>query len=237
MSEVVLNIEGLSKSYGGHQVIKDINASATRGQVIGLVGLNGAGKTTLIETALGFALPDAGSVSILGTPSTDIGGSPVKGRIGFVPQQDELLGSYEGHEYLNLLKSFYSSWDDNLVARLASDWQVPLDRLISDLSVGQRQKLSIISALGQRPELIILDEPVASLDPVARRDFLREIVEHAADHDATVIFSTHIITDLERVAERIWLLKDGALQMNEDLGDLKDTHTAPLEELFLEIHA
>ncbi|NKC01757.1 MAG: ATP-binding cassette domain-containing protein [Pseudomonadales bacterium] len=236
MTEAVLDINNLTKHYNGVTVLKGISTHAKAGQVIGLVGLNGAGKTTLLETALGFTLPDEGATEVFNVPSARLGAHPNRAKIGFVPQQDELLGSYTGVAYLDLISEFYPNWDSATTQRLIHEWQVPMDRSINKLSLGERQKLSIISALGHQPDFIVLDEPVASLDPLARRKFLLEIVNLAADRGATVIFSTHIVTDLERVAERIWLLKNGELIVDEPLDELKEKHPTSLEGFFLELH-
>ena len=237
MNDAVLDLQGITKHYNGRMVLDNISARVQPGQVIGLVGLNGAGKTTLLETTLGYALPDSGSATVLGTSSRDIGASSVAAKVGFVPQQEELLSAYRGCDYLALIAKFYRVWHDETVNRLVTEWSIPIDRRISRMSLGERQKLAIASALGHHPELIVLDEPVASLDPLARRQFLGEIVAIAADHDATVLFSTHLVTDLERVAERIWLLRDGRLIVDEDLDALKERHPASLEDYFLEMHA
>ena len=222
MTEVVLTIDGLHKRFADKAVLKGISASVQRGEVIGLLGLNGAGKTTLLETALGFALADAGSVKLFGSESALIVDEKLKHKVGFVPQQDELMPQMTGKQYLALIAEFYPSWNQGLIDRLAQEWLVPLDTMIQKLSVGQRQKLSILSALGHEPELIILDEPVASLDPMARRQFLKEIVSLASNGDRTVLFSTHIVSDLERVASRVWIMKDGGLLVDDALDTLKE---------------
>ena len=222
MTEVVLTIDGLHKRFADKAVLKGISASVQRGEVIGLLGLNGAGKTTLLETALGFAIADAGSVKLFGSESALIVDEKLKHKVGFVPQQDELMPQMTGKQYLALIAEFYPSWNQGLIDRLAQEWLVPLDTMIQKLSVGQRQKLSILSALGHEPELIILDEPVASLDPMARRQFLKEIVALASNGDRTVLFSTHIVSDLERVASRVWIMKDGGLLVDDALDTLKE---------------
>ncbi|HEX4910973.1 MAG TPA: ABC transporter ATP-binding protein [Permianibacter sp.] len=222
MTEVVLTIDGLHKRFADKAVLKGVTASVQRGEVIGLLGLNGAGKTTLLETALGFALADAGSVKLFGSESALIVDEKLKHKVGFVPQQDELMPQMTGKQYLALIAEFYPSWNQGLIDRLAQEWLVPLDTMIQKLSVGQRQKLSILSALGHEPELIILDEPVASLDPMARRQFLKEIVALASNGDRTVLFSTHIVSDLERVASRVWIMKDGGLLVDDALDTLKE---------------
>lgn len=227
MTDTVLQFEALEKSFKDTKVIKGVNAQARVGDVIGLIGVNGAGKTTLLETALGFAPATKGRALIFGHESGANLDEDIKKRIGFVPQRDELLDNIKGQRYLNLISEFYENWNHDLVARLSQEWSVPLDKQINSLSVGQRQKLSILSALGHEPDLIILDEPVASLDPVARRQFLKELVNIASSQTRTIIFSTHIVSDLERVASRVWLMKDGVIAIDEELDNLKE-HCARL---------
>lgn len=222
MTDWVLAIDGLHKRFADKHVLKGISATVQQGEVIGLLGLNGAGKTTLLETALGFALLDAGNVQLFGQESALIVDEKLKHRVGFVPQQDELMPQLKGREYLALIGEFYRHWNPALIARLATEWAVPLELMIQKMSVGQRQKLSILSALGHEPDLLILDEPVASLDPVARRQFLKEIIALASSGDRTVLFSTHIVSDLERVANRVWIMRDGELQIDEALDTLKE---------------
>jgi ABC-2 type transport system ATP-binding protein len=255
MTEPVLALDRLVKRFDSLTVLNGITASVERGEVIGLLGLNGAGKTTLLETALGFAIPDAGSVRLFGQSASALADEALKHRIGFVPQQDELIETMRGGEFLQLIRRFYAHWNDTLIDRLARDWGVPLDRAANKLSVGQRQKLSILAALGHEPELLVLDEPVASLDPLARRSFLQELIDMVAGGERTIVFSTHIVSDLERIASRVWILKDGHLVVDEPLDSLKESSveiraaasgTLPggvridagmsLEEIFLELH-
>ena len=221
MTEPALELNTLSKRFDLKEVLKGISASVAPGEVIGLLGLNGAGKTTLLETALGFSLPNGGSAHVFGQDSASMDGA-TKARIGFVPQRDELLDGMTGSAYLRLIAEFYPAWNRDLVARLAREWSVPLDTKIGKLSIGQRQKLSIISALGHEPDLIILDEPVASLDPVARRSFLKELVDIASTQTRAIVFSTHIVTDLERVASRVWLMQDGQLRIDATMDEMKE---------------
>ncbi|HTQ98344.1 MAG TPA: ABC transporter ATP-binding protein [Candidatus Acidoferrum sp.] len=221
MTDPALSLDQLAKRFDRTEVLQGISASVGPGEVIGLLGLNGAGKTTLLETALGFSLPDGGSARIFGQASIEMDGA-TKARIGFVPQRDELLEGMKAESYLALIAEFYPNWNRQLVDRLAREWAVPLATRINKLSVGQRQKLSIISALGHEPDLIILDEPVASLDPVARRQFLKELVDIASGQTRSIVFSTHIVSDLERVASRVWLMQEGRLALDAGMDDLKE---------------
>jgi ABC-2 type transport system ATP-binding protein len=255
MSDLILKFDRLVKRFDALTVLKGITAEVRRGDVVGLLGLNGAGKTTLLETALGFAIPDKGGVTLFGMAASALADETLKHRIGFVPQQDELLDHFKGRDFLSLIGRFYPRWKPELIQRLAQAWDVPLHRRIAQLSIGQRQKLSILAALGHEPDLLILDEPVASLDPLARRQFLQALIDMVADGKRTILFSTHIVSDLERVASRVWILKDGLLAVDEPLDVLKEksgraelaaagglpagmqgSAGQSLEEIFLELH-
>ncbi len=222
MSHAAVSIHELCKSLGGRPVLKGISTQVRAGDVVGVIGKNGAGKTTLLETLLGFSPPTSGAAKIFGEDCLAMSAA-AKARIGFVPQQDELLATLTGHRQLSLTSCFYPRWDEALIKRLAADWEVPLDRRAYSLSGGERQKLSTLLALGNRPDLLVLDEPVASLDPLARRHFLQQLLEIAADSERAVIFSSHIVSDLERVANRIWIVKDGQLLWDGETDSLKQS--------------
>lgn len=222
MSSPAVVASHLSKSFGHKSVLRDLTFGIEPGDVIGVLGKNGAGKTTLLELMLGFTTPSAGEVRVYGHESHRLPGA-IKARVGFVPQQDELLEKLAVRDQIRLIASFYPHWDDELIARLCGEWQIDLGARIRSLSVGERQKLSILLAFGQRPDLLILDEPVASLDPLARRQFLEHLVEQCADGRRSVVFSSHIVSDIERLANRIWILKDGALYWQGDLDSLKES--------------
>jgi ABC-2 type transport system ATP-binding protein len=212
----------LRKAFDEKTVLADVSFRVDPGDVVGVLGKNGAGKTTLLELVLGFTPASGGRVEVFGHESYKLPGA-AKARVGFVPQQDELVDALTGRDQLKLIRSFYPAWDDALVARLVATWEIDLAQRIKSMSVGQRQKLSIVLALGHRPDLLILDEPVASLDPLARRHFLGEIVEIAADGNRAVVLSSHIVSDIERLANRIWILKDGRLHWHGDFDELKDS--------------
>jgi len=212
----------LGKSFSERRVLDNLTFSVEPGDVVGVLGKNGAGKTTLLEMMLGFSPATAGTVTLFGHDSFHLP-ADVKARIGFVPQQDELLTALTGADQIKLIASFYPQWDVGLVERLCKAWGMNLAARIRTMSVGERQKLSILLALGHRPDLLILDESVASLDPLARRQFLEQIVEVAADGQRSVVFSSHIVSDIERLANRIWILKEGRLYWQGDLDSLKES--------------
>lgn len=222
MKNLILDIKNLQRKIDQVTIIKSISAQVKAGDVVALLGKNGAGKTTLLETLLGFSFPSFGSVNIWGEKATDIKGD-IKQRIGFVPQQDELLVGFNGKEHLDLFKAFRLNWNQTLVDRLVLEWLIPMDVVVRKMSVGQRQKLSILLAIAHDPELLILDEPVASLDPVARRQFLQQLVDIAADENRAIIFSSHIVSDMERVANQVWMLQNGELSYQGGLDELKES--------------
>lgn len=218
----MLDIKNLQRKIDGVTIIKSVTAQVKAGDVIALLGKNGAGKTTLLETLLGFSFPSFGGVQLWGENATEMKGD-IKQRIGFVPQQDELLAGFNGREHIDLFKAFRKTWNGELVDRLVAEWLIPMDIAARKMSVGQRQKLSILLAIAHEPELLILDEPVASLDPVARRQFLQQLVDIAADENRAIIFSSHIVSDMERVANQVWMLQNGELSYQGGLDELKES--------------
>lgn len=212
----------LAKAFHDKPVLDDLSFEVEPGDVVGVLGKNGAGKTTLLELILGFAPPTSGGVRLFGHESFRLPGA-LKARVGFVPQQDELINQLTAADQLRVVASFYRRWDGELIERLMQAWEIAPQERVKNMSVGQRQKLSILLALGHRPDLLILDEPVASLDPVARRQFLEQIVDVAADGNRSVVFSSHIVSDIERLANKIWILKDGRLYWSGDFDSLRDS--------------
>ncbi|MGD8340522.1 MAG: ABC transporter ATP-binding protein [Gammaproteobacteria bacterium] len=222
MAEPFVVAEHLGKSFDDKAVIDDVSFEIEAGDVVGVLGKNGAGKTTLLELMLGFTPTTSGKVAVFGHESYRLPGT-AKSRVGFVPQQDELIEQLSVADQLRMTRSFYSDWDDSLIDRLVGAWEIDLGERVRQLSIGQRQKLSILQALGHRPDLLMLDEPVASLDPVARRRFLEQIVEIASGGDRAVVFSSHIVSDIERLATKIWILKDRKLYWRGDFDELKES--------------
>jgi ABC-2 type transport system ATP-binding protein len=214
-------LTGLHLSYGPQAVLNGLDWQLLPGQVVGLLGRNGAGKTTLLETMLGLRQPQAGTVSLFGQPVAKIDDA-TRARIGYVPQQSDLFDSFTATQLLAYFKSFYPRWNEAKVEGLMSRWDIARDKPIAKLSGGQQQRLSIIRALAHEPDLLVLDEPVASLDPAGRRDFLRELVDQVLDRGTTVVFSTHILSDLERVAFNVAFMRQGQIALQAPLDELLD---------------
>jgi ABC-2 type transport system ATP-binding protein len=222
MNSSTVEASNLGKAFGEKQVLQGVSFGVSPGDVVGVLGKNGAGKTTLLELMLGFTPPTSGAVRVFGHDSHSLPGS-IKARVGFVPQQDELLEQLTVGDQLRVIASFYPHWDDALIDRLCKEWGVILEARIKSMSVGERQKLSILLAFGHKPDLLILDEPVASLDPIARRQFLEQLVAISADGQRSIVFSSHIVSDIERLANRIWIIKEGRLDWQGDLDSLKES--------------
>lgn len=217
-----ISIKGLSKQFKPQRVLKNLDWEVEAGSIVGLLGRNGAGKSTLIECLLG--LRDAESDSEVRLFGEDVRhlSDATKAKIAYVPQTSELFEWLTPRQMLGYFKALYPRWNDAKVDALMQRWDLPYNKLISKFSGGQKQRLSIIRALAHEPELLILDEPVASLDPAGRRDFLREIVDSVIDQNTTIVFSTHILSDLERVAMKVAFLANGRIMHQQPLDDLME---------------
>jgi ABC-2 type transport system ATP-binding protein len=220
--QYVVETHNLEKDAGGRQILKGVSLHAQPGTVVGLLGRNGAGKSTLLDVLLGFSMPTAGESRVFGEVSSRLSAA-CKARIGFVAQQDELMTLMTGEQHLALAASFHNSWDHTLIQRLAHEWEVPLRRRIGVLSGGERQKIATLLALGHRPDLLVMDEPASGLDPVARRAFMVTLLEIAAETNRTILFSSHIVSDIERIASHVWILREGAIAWQGELDQLKES--------------
>ena len=217
-----LSLQGLRVAFGRQTVLDGLDWSLRTGQVVGLLGRNGSGKTTLIETLLGLREPDAGRATMFGQPSVAVD-DDIRARIGYVPQRSDLFEWLTADQLLAYFRSFYPRWNTAKVDGLMSRWDIARDKPIGKLSGGQQQRLSIVRALAHEPELLVLDEPVASLDPAGRRDFLGELVEQVVDRRTTIVFSTHILSDLERVALDVAFLTGGRIALHAPLDELLES--------------
>ena len=221
MTDTVISTQRVMKQFGSKAVLQGVDLNVPAGSVVGLIGTNGAGKSTLIKCLLGLLRPTSGTISLLGEDPWNLSAS-AKSRLGYVPQIVKLYPWMKVKHIVAYTSAFYDSWDGEWAETLLDRWDLPREHRVGPLSPGQLQKLALVLALGYRPELLILDEPVASLDPVARREFLRSLLEVCQDEKHTVLFSTHITSDLERVASHLAILKDGRIVMFDELDAVKD---------------
>jgi ABC-2 type transport system ATP-binding protein len=237
MTTAVIDVSAIVKRFDTRAVLNHLEWRVMPGQVVGLLGRNGAGKSTLLECLLGLRETDSGHVTVFGEDVRNLS-EGARARIGYVPQKSDLFEWLTPFQMLAYFKALYPRWNDVKVKTLLARWG--LDDLkcstpISRLSGGEKQRLSIVRALAHDPDLLILDEPVAALDPVGRRDFLRELIEVVIERETTVVFSTHILSDLERVALDLAFLKDGRIALQGPLDDLLENASLTLEDLFVEV--
>ena len=218
----IVNVKGLTKSYKNQSVLKGLSWEIEPGDVVGLLGKNGAGKSTLLKSLLNISDIDSGEISIFGEQYNQLS-SKNKARIGYVPQENDEISWLSVNDLINFRKQFYSTWSDEKVTELISRWEIDATKKIAELSPGQVQRVLIILALAPMPDLLIFDEPAASLDPAGRRDFLKEILTLVSDENITVIFSTHITSDLERIANKVAILDRGKICYFNDLDVTKES--------------
>ncbi len=217
-----LEATGLSKQYGRHWALRDCSFTLPAGRVAALVGPNGAGKTTLLHLAVGLLQPSRGSIRVLGSPAQDR--PELLARVGFVAQDVPLYRDFTAAELLRLGTKLNARFDRALADDRFEQLGIPLDRPVGTLSGGQRAQVALALALAKRPELLLLDEPVASLDPLARREFLQALMAAVAETATTVMLSSHLIGDLERVCDYLLLLSAAHVQVAGDVEDLLAGH-------------
>jgi len=228
----VLETRGVGKRYGSFWALRDCDLEITAGSVTALVGPNGAGKTTLLHLAVGLSEPSAGEVRVLGaSPQRDA--ADVLPRLGFVAQDHPLYRGFTVAETLRLGRELNPSWNADAARARIDALGLPLRKKVGALSGGQRAQVALTLALAKEPELLLLDEPVASLDPLARREFLQSVMEAVAETGMTVILSSHLIADLERVCDHLVILTGGRTQLVGPIEEILASHrllTGPRDE-------
>ena len=224
-----LHSSELGKRYGSNWALQGCTLEIPTGSVTALVGPNGAGKTTLLRLAVGLIKPTRGEVRVLGhSPRDDA--AVVLPRVGFVAQEHPLYRSLTIGETLKLGRKLNTRWDDTAARARIERLGLKLDHKVGELSGGQQSQVALTLALSKQPELLVLDEPVASLDPLARREFLQSVMEAVAENGMTVLLSSHIVADLERVCDHIVILAKGHTQLVGPIEEIVASHrllTAP----------
>jgi ABC-2 type transport system ATP-binding protein len=228
----VIEASGLGKRYGSTWALRECTLAVPAGHVAALVGPNGAGKTTLLNLAVGLAAPTAGAVTVLGGRPA---GSPAAlDAIAFVAQDTPLYRNLSAADLLHLTRNLTRGFDQPYAETWLDELGIPLKRKAGKLSGGQQAQLALTLALARRPRLLVLDEPVAMLDPIARHDFMATVLTAAATDGVSVLLSSHVLAELERVADYLILLSRGQVRLAGEVDDLLATHgQASLEELAL----
>ncbi len=218
----VVQATGLTKKYGRRTALADCTLSIPQGRVVGLVGPNGAGKTTFLQIAVGMQPPTAGTIATLGgRPAAD---AAQLARVGFVPQDTPTYANMSIADHLRMGAHMNPGWDAGLAAERIAKLHLDPGQKAGKLSGGQRAQLALTLAVAKRPELLVLDEPVASLDPLARREFLQNLMSYIADYQTSVILSSHLVSDLERVCDYLIILVASRVRLAGDVDDLTSTH-------------
>jgi len=219
----IVDVQGLSRQFGATIALDAVDFRATEGRVHGLVGVNGAGKTTLIKHLLGLLRPTRGAVRVFGLdPVRDPVG--VLRRVGYLSEYRELPDWMRIDELLRYTQAYYPSWDANYARELRDTFGLDGTRKVADLSQGMRAQTGLVVAVAHRPDLLILDEPSSGLDAVVRQDILDAIVRTVADDGRTVIFSSHLLDEVERMSDHVTMIHEGRVVLDGSVDDIRGTH-------------
>jgi ABC-2 type transport system ATP-binding protein len=217
-----IETEGLGKRYRRHWALRDCTLSLPAGRIVGLVGVNGAGKTTLLHLVVGLTRPTAGRVAVLG--EAPAAGPEQLARVGFLAQNAPVYTSLTVGDHLALGRHLNPRWDDVAATERIERLGLDPHQRAGELSGGQRAQLALTVAIAKQPDVLLLDEPVASLDPLARREFLQALMEAVAERTMTVVLSSHLLADLERVCDYLVVLAVGQVRLAGDVDDLLTEH-------------
>jgi len=224
LSKNAIETKGLGKRYRSFWALKDCSINIPKGSVSALVGPNGAGKTTLLKLLVSLSSPSEGSASVLSKPPSQK--PEYISEIGYLAQEIPMYSRLNAKEHITMGQHLNDSWDSDLATQRLNELSIPLDRPIGKLSGGQRAQVALGLALAKKPKLLLLDEPVAALDPLARVDFLKSLARAVTDADGelTVVMSSHLLADLERVCDHIVILASGETQLCDDIENVLISH-------------
>jgi ABC-2 type transport system ATP-binding protein len=219
----VIAVSELTRRFGGKSALSAVTLCVPRGGVYGLVGANGAGKTTLIKHILGLLRAESGSVRVFDRdPVADPVG--VLSRIGYLSEENDLPRWMRVDELMRYSRAFYPGWDDAYAEELRHAFTLDSSAKIGNLSRGQKARAGLLVALAYRPELLVLDEPSSGLDPIVRRDILGAIIRTIADEGRTVLFSSHLLEEVEQVADHVTMISHGKIVLSDSMGAIRDSH-------------
>ena len=237
MSESIIHVSELTRRFGARTALASVSLSLPRGAVYGLVGANGAGKTTLIKHLLGLLRAESGSVRVFGL---DPVAEPVAvlSRIGYLSEENDIPGWMRIDELIRYSRAFHPAWDDVYAEELRQTFALDPAARIRNLSKGQKARVGLLIALAYRPELLVLDEPSSGLDPIVRRDILGAVIRTIADEGRTVLFSSHLLEEVEQVADHVTMISQGRIVLSAPLAAIKESHRVgehvpSLDEIFV----
>src|SRR6184192_4193450 len=237
VGEPVIDVTELTRRFDSKAALASVSLSLARGGVYGLVGANGAGKTTLIKHILGLLRAESGVVRVFGRdPVADPVG--VLSRIGYLSEENDLPGWMRVDELIRYTRAFYPAWDDAYAEELRRRFALDHATKITNLSKGQRARAGLLIALAHRPELLVLDEPSSGLDPIVRRDILGAVIRTIAHEGRTVLFSSHLLEEVERVADHVTMIHQGKIVLSAPLDDIRESNRVgervpSLDEIFV----
>jgi ABC-2 type transport system ATP-binding protein len=222
-AQPIVDIHRVTRKFGDKTALDDVSLTVPRGGVFGLIGANGAGKTTLIKHILGMLKAQSGTVRVFGFDPIE---NPVAtlGRIGYLSEDRDLPDWMRVGELMRYTQAFYPDWNEEYADELRQTFDLNVNARIRNLSRGQRARTGLLAALAHRPELLVLDEPSSGLDPVVRRDILGAIIRTIAEEGRTVLFSSHLLDEVERVADRVAIIHQGWIVLTATMDEIKDAH-------------
>ncbi len=216
-----VDISNLSKEYGAINALQGVDLVVPAGSVVGILGPNGSGKTTLLKHIAGLVLPSRGSVKTFGTEAKNLNDEQL-GRVGYVSQQSELMDWLTVGETIEFVSAHHINWDTEMATRLLKDFELESTDKVGALSVGKKQRLAIILGVAHKPDLLLLDEPAASLDPLIRQDFLDLLMELIQDQNRTIFISSHILSDVEKVIDQVLIIDHGRVHCFQPIDELRE---------------
>ena len=222
-NEPIVTIRGLSKTFQQTVALSAVDMDIYPGRIIGLMGPNGSGKSTLIRHMIGLHLPSRGSCTTFGCDAATLGAKEFS-HIGYVHQEGALIDWMTVSQLIRYVAAYHASWNIDIEERYIRDFNIRLDARVGTLSPGQRQKLAILLAIGHEPEFLILDEPATALDPIARARFLDLLMGIVQQEGKTILISSHILSDVEKVIDHVVIMKDGCIVTDQTFDDLKEKY-------------
>ena len=230
MSEYILECKNVTKSFGGKTALDGVSFSLARGRIAGLLGPNGSGKTTLIKTICKLLVPDSGEILIDGkTPGTE-----TKSLISYLPDRNYLSGSMSTEELIGFFSDFYADFQPDTARKMIENLEINPQEKLKTLSKGTREKVQLIMVMSRREKLYLLDEPIGGVDPAARDYIINSIIQNYSE-DATVLISTHLITDVEKILDDVIFIRDGQILLQESVDNLREREGKSVDAVFREV--